>query len=130
MSKPLVQSTGRRKTAVARVRVRTGSGKIVINGRDIVPTSLAECTRCTCPNRCASPRPQRSMTSMPHATVGHERASRRVAVGYRTSAGCSRRGPRARHSRRTACSLRDPRKKESKKYGLKKARKAPHYSKR
>jgi len=35
MSKPLVQSTGRRKTAVARVRVRTGSGKIVINGRDI-----------------------------------------------------------------------------------------------
>jgi len=35
MSKPLVQSTGRRKTAVARVRFRTGSGKIVINGREI-----------------------------------------------------------------------------------------------
>ena len=35
MSKPLVQSTGRRKTAVARVRVRTGSGKIVINGREL-----------------------------------------------------------------------------------------------
>ena len=33
MSKPLVQSTGRRKRAVARVRVRTGSGQVVVNGR-------------------------------------------------------------------------------------------------
>ena len=35
MSKPLVQSTGRRKTAVARVRVRTGTGKISVNGREL-----------------------------------------------------------------------------------------------
>ena len=33
MSKPLVQSTGRRKRAVARVRVRAGSGQVVVNGR-------------------------------------------------------------------------------------------------
>src|SRR5918996_3229596 len=36
MSKPLVQSTGRRKGAVARVRVRPGSGKITINQREVV----------------------------------------------------------------------------------------------
>jgi small subunit ribosomal protein S9 len=35
VSKPLIQTTGRRKEAVARVRLRPGTGKVVINGRDI-----------------------------------------------------------------------------------------------
>ena len=35
MPKPLIQSTGRRKQAVARVRLRTGEGKITVNGRDV-----------------------------------------------------------------------------------------------
>src|ERR671919_2209313 len=35
MSTPLVQTTGRRKGAVARVRVRPGSGTITINDRDV-----------------------------------------------------------------------------------------------
>ena len=35
MTAPLVQATGRRKRAVARVRVRPGEGRVVINGRDI-----------------------------------------------------------------------------------------------
>ena len=35
MAKPLIQTTGRRKRAVARVRVRPGSGKITINKRDV-----------------------------------------------------------------------------------------------
>ncbi|MGH9294800.1 MAG: 30S ribosomal protein S9, partial [Acidimicrobiales bacterium] len=33
MTKPLVQATGRRKQAVARVRFRTGDGKITVNRR-------------------------------------------------------------------------------------------------
>ncbi len=43
MSKPLVQATGRRKRAVARVSVRAGSGKITINGRTLeeyIPSEL------------------------------------------------------------------------------------------
>ena len=32
MSNPLVQTTGRRKRAVARVRVKNGSGTITVNG--------------------------------------------------------------------------------------------------
>ena len=36
MTKPLVQSTGRRKTAIARVRLRPGTGKILCNGRPLV----------------------------------------------------------------------------------------------
>ena len=35
MAKPLIQTTGRRKRAVARVRVRPGSGKITINRRAV-----------------------------------------------------------------------------------------------
>ena len=35
MSTPLVQTTGRRKGAVARVRIRPGSGTIKINSRDV-----------------------------------------------------------------------------------------------
>jgi small subunit ribosomal protein S9 len=33
---PLVTSTGRRKTAVARVRLRPGTGQIIVNGRPMV----------------------------------------------------------------------------------------------
>ena len=35
MPHPLVQSTGRRKAAVARVRFRPGTGRLTINGRPI-----------------------------------------------------------------------------------------------
>ena len=35
MTPPLVQATGRRKRAVARVRVRPGQGRVTINGREI-----------------------------------------------------------------------------------------------
>ncbi len=34
MSKPLNNSTGRRKTAIARVHILPGSGSITVNGRD------------------------------------------------------------------------------------------------
>ena len=33
LSKPLIQTTGRRKEAVARVRLRPGTGKLVVNGQ-------------------------------------------------------------------------------------------------
>ncbi|MEL7210863.1 MAG: 30S ribosomal protein S9, partial [Actinomycetota bacterium] len=35
MSKPLTQTTGRRKRAVARVRIREGSGVVTVNGRPV-----------------------------------------------------------------------------------------------
>jgi len=35
MPKPLTQTTGRRKHAVARVRLRPGAGKIVVNRRPV-----------------------------------------------------------------------------------------------
>lgn len=35
MAKPLVQATGRRKTSVARVRLNDGSGQVTLNGRPL-----------------------------------------------------------------------------------------------
>jgi small subunit ribosomal protein S9 len=35
MAEALYRGTGRRKTAVARVRVLPGDGKIIVNGRDV-----------------------------------------------------------------------------------------------
>ena len=35
MPKPLIQTTGRRKESVARVRLCPGTGKITVNGRAI-----------------------------------------------------------------------------------------------
>ena len=34
MSKPLIQTTGRRKESIARVRLRPGTGVIKVNGRE------------------------------------------------------------------------------------------------
>lgn len=45
MSAPLNSATGRRKTAVARVHVRAGSGQILVNGRtidDYFPTATLQ----------------------------------------------------------------------------------------
>ena len=35
MPKPLTQTTGRRKAAIARVRLRPGNGTITVNGRPV-----------------------------------------------------------------------------------------------
>jgi small subunit ribosomal protein S9 len=45
VSKPLVQATGRRKRAIARVCLRDGSGKVTINGRDITAYLPSELLR-------------------------------------------------------------------------------------
>jgi small subunit ribosomal protein S9 len=130
MSKPLVQSTGRRKTAVARVRVRTGSGKIVINGRDIgayfpsqvhqmhlsEPLRITETAEvydvdATCDGGGMSGQAGALRLGIARALVVLD-ADAREAL------------------KKNGMLTRDPRKKESKKYGLKKARKAPQYSKR
>jgi small subunit ribosomal protein S9 len=130
VTKPLVQSTGRRKEAVARVRLRTGEGKITINGREVEDFF---------------PNPtHRMILSEPlRLTQTEEAYDVDVTIhggGVTGQAGAVRLGiaralveldPEARPALKRAGFLtRDDRKKESKKYGLKKARKAPQYSKR
>ena len=130
MPKPLVQTTGRRKQAVARVRIRPGNGKIVVNGRPIEDYFPSET--------------HRMVLSEPlTATSTNEVYDVDATIfggGISGQAGALRLGiaraliindPDDRPALKKAGFLtRDSRVKESKKYGLKKARKAPQYSKR
>ena len=60
----------------------------------------------------------------------HHRPGRRPAHGHRPGARRARPRGCAPTLKKAGLLTRDPREKESKKYGLKKARKAPQYSKR
>ena len=130
MPVPLTQTTGRRKEAVARVRLRPGSGVITVNKRTFEDyfTSSSHRLLVTEPLRLT----ETVETYDVDATMG--------GGGSAGQAGALRLGiaralleldPDCRPALKSAGLLtRDARAKESKKYGLKKARKAPQYSKR
>ncbi len=130
MTAPLTQTTGRRKEAVARVRLRPGTGTITINGRafDNYFTSATH----------------RQLVSEPlrltDTEVTYDIDATLEGGGVAGQAGALRLGiarslieldENLRPALKKAGLLtRDARAKETKKYGLKKARKAPQYSKR
>ena len=123
--------TGRRKTAVARVRLLDGEGEIVVNGRSIAEhfgNAVSEAD-----------------LRMPFRVTGTEgRYNAMIKVeggGVTGQAGAIRHGiarallevDREAYRaplRQAGLLTRDPRMKERKKYGLKRARKAPQYTKR
>jgi len=127
---PLSQTTGRRKAAVARVRVRPGQGAITVNRRPIdeyFPSAT---------HRMIATEPLR----LANAAESYDIDATIDGGGVSGQAGALRLGiarsmvavdPELRPTLKKAGLLtRDAREKESKKYGLKKARKAPQYSKR
>ena len=130
MSLPLVQATGRRKRAVARVSVRAGSGVIVINDRPIVEYLPSELLRmiATEPLRLTETLEAFDINvTMDGGGVSGQAGSLRLGIAR----ALIELDPERRPALKKAGFLtRDDRKKESKKYGLKKARKAPQYSKR
>jgi small subunit ribosomal protein S9 len=130
MPTPLVQTTGRRKGAVARVRLRPGTGTITINTREVA-------------NYFPSKAHQMILSEPLRITSTDETYDVEATLhggGVSGQAGALRLGiaralveidPEMRTTLKRAGFLsRDQREKESKKYGLKKARKAPQYSKR
>jgi small subunit ribosomal protein S9 len=125
-----IQTVGRRKRAIARVRLVAGTGKYVVNGKsleDYFPSKVHQQT-----------------VAEPFVTVeAGDNFDVLVNIhggGATGQAGALRLGiaralveidPNTRPALKAAGFLtRDAREKESKKYGLKKARKAPQYSKR
>jgi len=130
MTHPLNQSTGRRKRAVARVRFRPGTGKISVNGRTIEDYFPSDTQRMiiTDPLRVTDT----VETYDIDATIdGGGFTGQAGALRHAISRGLIALDPELRPElKRHGFLTRDPRKKESKKYGLKKARKAPQYSKR
>ena len=130
MPKPLIQTTGRRKEAVARVRLRAGSGVIRCNGRPFegfFPNAT---------HRMIVTEPLR----LTQTAEVYDVDATLDGGGVSGQAGAMRLGiaralvtldPDLRPPVKKAGLLtRDAREKERKKYGLKKARKAPQYSKR
>ncbi len=130
MAKVQYYGTGRRKTSVARVRLVPGDGKIIINNRDIneyIPTaSLQEIIK--------------QPLVLTDNVDNYDVLVNVKGGGYSGQAGAIRHGiarallqadPDYRPVLKQAGLLtRDARMKERKKYGLKKARRAPQFSKR
>jgi small subunit ribosomal protein S9 len=134
MPAPLTQTTGRRKQAVARVRLRptaeAGEGKVTINKRtmeDYFPSAM---------HRMLATEPLRATATIEQydvdATIdGGGIAGQAGALRLGIARALVELDPEQRATLKKAGFLtRDAREKESKKYGLKKARKAPQYSKR
>jgi small subunit ribosomal protein S9 len=123
-------STGKRKTAVARVILKPGTGTYSINGRTLEEFFPRDTLQ--------------RMIRQPLETVGYESRMDVVALmhggGVAAQAGALRHGvsralivadPNLRGElKRRGFLTRDPRVKERKKAGLKKARKRPQFSKR
>jgi small subunit ribosomal protein S9 len=130
MSKPLIQSTGRRKRAVARVRVREGSGKITVNRREVAEYFPSETHRMvlTEPLRLTN---TAEMYDIDATIDGGGPSGQAGALRHGIARALIELDVELRPDLKKAGFLtRDAREKESKKYGLKKARKAPQYSKR
>ncbi|OJV62667.1 MAG: 30S ribosomal protein S9 [Clostridiales bacterium 38-18] len=124
------QGTGRRKTSIARVRVLPGTGKFIVNGRNVDEYFNFETLR----------REVQRPLSLTSTAGKYDVVVRVEGGGYTGQAGAIRHGlSRAllqvdasyRSILKTAGFLtRDSRMKERKKYGLKAARRAPQFSKR
>ena len=122
--------TGRRKNAIARVRVMEGTGKITINGKDIDEFFGLETLKVIV----------RQPLTVTNTTSKYDVIANVKGGGFTGQAGAIRHGlARALNEanaefrpilKQNGFLTRDPRMKERKKYGLKKARKAPQFSKR
>ena len=122
--------TGRRKSSISRVRLLEGTGKITINGKDIDEFFGLETLKVIV----------RQPLTITNTTSKYDVIATVKGGGYTGQAGAIRHGiARALNEanseyrpmlKANGLLTRDPRMKERKKYGLKKARKAPQFSKR
>ena len=130
MAQVQYQAVGRRKKAIARVRLIPGEGKIVINGRDIDNYFGLETLKMTV-------RQPLALTALEGRydvivnVCGGGLSGQAGAIRHGISRALVKADPELRPSVKKAGFLtRDPRMKERKKYGLKAARRAPQFSKR
>ena len=129
MAKVEYSAVGRRKKAVARVRLVAGDGKIVINKRDIDDYFGLETLKMTI-------RHPLNLTNIGNFDVmvnvkGGGLSGQAGAIRHGISRALVKADPELRGTLKKAGLLtRDPRMKERKKYGLKAARRAPQFSKR
>ena len=130
MSTQYHYGTGRRKTSVARVRLYPGTGDIVINDKPLEEYFVREVDRfqVRAPLRAASMLDQFNVMVK---VRGGGIAGQAGAVRHGIARALLVANPDLRPVlRKEGLLTRDPRQKERKKPGLKRARKAPQYTKR
>ncbi len=130
MAQALYTGTGRRKTAVARVRIVAGDGRITVNGRDYAqyfPRPNYQ-TSVSAPLRLLEVNTRYDVVAR---VEGGGLTGQAEAVRHGIARALAEESQEARGELKIAGFLtRDARAVERKKYGLKKARKRPQFSKR
>jgi len=124
------EGTGRRKTAIARVRLLTGEGEVVVNGQSLEDHfgNAVDLQDILMPFRVTGTEGKFNAMIKVHGGGHHGQAG---AIRHGIARAILQSDPEARVQLRQAGLLsRDPRMKERKKYGLKRARKAPQFTKR
>ncbi|MBR5302757.1 MAG: 30S ribosomal protein S9 [Clostridia bacterium] len=130
MAQVQYQAVGRRKKAIARVRLIPGEGKIVINGRDIDNYFGLETLKMTVRQPLALTALEGRYDVLVNV-YGGGLSGQAGAIRHGISRALIKADPELRPAVKKAGFLtRDPRMKERKKYGLKAARRAPQFSKR
>jgi small subunit ribosomal protein S9 len=126
----LARGTGRRKRSIARVRLLPGDGTIIVNARPLDQhiTSLVHRVRIVDPLKVVGVQGSYNVEALVHGggpsgqagalRLGIARALLQIDETFRPPL------------KKAGLLTRDPRVKERKKYGLRKARKRPQYSKR
>jgi len=123
-------AVGRRKSAVARVRLVPGDGKIMINKRDIDNYFGLETLKMTVRQPLVLTNVGGSFDVLVNV-CGGGLSGQAGAIRHGIARALCKANPELRGDLKKAGFLtRDPRMKERKKYGLKAARRAPQFSKR
>lgn len=138
MKKSEVTATGRRKRSVAQVKLVTGKGKITVNGRDVneympFPTLVMDLKQplVLTNNESTFDIDVKVNGGGFSGQAGAIRlAITKALVEFDAEADQAREDAYKKVLREAGFLTRDPRVKERKKYGLKKARRAPQFSKR
>ncbi len=129
-TKPYFYGTGRRKSSVARVRVYNGTGKIIINNRDIDDYFGLETLKFIVRQPIALTDTADKFDIVCNVNGGGI-TGQAGAIRHGLSRALLQYNEELRPILKKAGFLtRDPRMKERKKYGLKGARRAPQFSKR
>ncbi len=125
-----IQTVGRRKEAIVRVRIVAGTGKITCNGRELENYFPSKVHQQLIKEPLVTAEKAEGIDVIANLRGGGitgQAGALRLAIARALITN----DPDDRPALKKAGFLtRDPRVKESKKYGLKKARKAPQYSKR
>jgi len=127
---PYTWGTGRRKTSVARVRIKSGSGKFLVNGKEADAFFTTDDTR-TAVRRALTVTENAANFDVWVKVAGGGISGQAGAVSLGIARALKREIPSCEHAlRENGLLTRDARKVERKKYGLRKARRATQFSKR